>query len=100
MILSDFLNCTSLSYLFFYLYLSLSCVSSRARDPSLFLQFSPGPVPGAPTGSVRPDKVPSPLARGAAPAKDQCERVYYVLRAPGRVAFGNTEEWLHRAILG
>jgi len=57
MILSDFLNCTSLSYLFFYLYLSLSCVSSRARDPSLFLQFSPGPVPGAPTGSVRPDKV-------------------------------------------
>ena len=37
-------------------------------------------------------KVPSPL--GAAPAKDQCERVGHL------VAFGNTEEWLHRAILG
>ena len=29
-----------------------------------------------------------------APAKDQCERVGHL------VAFGNTEEWLHRAILG
>ena len=37
-------------------------------------------------------KVPSPL--GAAQAKDQCERVGHL------VAFGNTEEWLHRAILG
>ena len=37
-------------------------------------------------------KVPSPL--GAAPAKDQCEHVGHL------VAFGNTEEWLHRQILG
>ena len=37
-------------------------------------------------------KVPSPL--GAAPAQHQCERVGHL------VAFGNTEEWLHRAILG
>ena len=37
-------------------------------------------------------KVPSPL--GAAPAKDQCQHVGHL------VAFGNTEEWLHRQILG
>jgi hypothetical protein len=42
--------------------------------------------------TVGETKVPSPL--GAAPAKDQCERVGHL------VAFGNTEEWLHRAILG
>ena len=37
-------------------------------------------------------KVPLPL--GAASAKDQCERIGHL------VAFGNTEEWLHRQILG
>ena len=37
-------------------------------------------------------KVPSPL--GAAQAKDQCEHVGHL------VAFGNTEEWYHRMILG
>ena len=37
-------------------------------------------------------KVPSPL--GLASPKDQCEHVGHL------VAFGNTEEWLHRDILG
>ena len=37
-------------------------------------------------------KVPSSI--GASPAQDQCEHVGHL------IAFGNTEEWLHRMILG
>ena len=66
----------------------------------LHLQYNEGHVPdivhpGASawgTDWIGETKVPSPL--GAAPAKDQCEHVGHL------VAFGNTEEWLHRQILG